>query len=419
MTAANSIYAIFADRKGNIFEDSKLGLMGRLGRHLIRLRREDLIDLPEGSDFFFMPDDSMIGWDLHSNQPKVTAKNPVAVFLPPGYTRTYLPAGMRRAGGKILPQWGYTACGFLEDRMVVAAVKTDANPFWDPTQIDAREIRDKARRRCAAMPQNRIVQQLQTCAVRYGCMTARNYFLDRHEAAIPVSPACNASCVGCISWQPAESCVSAHDRINFQPSVQEILEIAVPHLEGGPRRIVSFGQGCEGDPLLAASTIEQAIREIRKSTAEGTLNMNTNGSLPQALEKLCPVGLQSVRISLNSAVPETYAKYYQPKSYDFSAVRQSMRIAKQNGLFVSFNLLTFPGITDETNEAKALLELCREIRPDLIQTRNLNIDPEQYLDLFPGLAQSECMGMAPLLDALKKIPGLAIGNFNRPKEDWR
>ena len=166
-------------------------------------------------------------------------------------------------------------------------------------------VKQKADAQCKQLPGNRIVQQLWTCAVKYGCMTARNYFLERHEAAIPVSPACNASCVGCLSWQPAESCVPSHDRITFLPSAEEILEIAIPHLEGGPERIVSFGQGCEGDPLLAASTIEEALRKIRSKTKAGTLNMNTNGSKPEALERLCQAGLDSVRISTNSAVPET------------------------------------------------------------------------------------------------------------------
>ncbi len=413
------VHSIFSDPQGNIYEDTRLGLMGRLGRHLVRLSETDLIDLPRGSDFFFMPDDRTVGWDLQRKQPKITDKNPVAVFLPPGYTRTYLPASLRQPGGKILPQWAYTACGFLKDRMVAAGIKTDESPYWDPVTIDPREIRNKADERRRQMPDNRIVNQLWTCAVKYGCMTARNFVLDRHEAAIPVSPSCNASCVGCISWQPAESCVSAHDRITFSPSVEEILEIAIPHLDSGPDRIVSFGQGCEGDPLLAAPTIEKAIRQIRAATRAGTLNMNTNGSLPGALARLCQAGLDSVRISINSAVPETYAKYYQPKGYAFSAVHKSMEIAKENGLFLSINLLVFPGITDERKEAQAISTLCRDRKVDLVQTRNLNIDPELYLDLFPNLHESECMGIAQLLAELRKIPGLAIGNFNRPKEAWR
>lgn len=412
------VYAVFSDRRGNIFEDQRLGLMGRLGRHLVRLRESDLIELPEGSDFFFMPDDRMVGWDLKQDQPKITGKNPVAVFLPPGYTRTYLPAAVRSPAGNILPQWAYTACGFLEDRMVAAAIQTDQNPFWDPLLVDPDEVRSKASQRRDRMPRNRIVNQLWTCAVQHGCMSARNYFLERHEAAIPVSPACNASCVGCLSWQPEESCVPSHDRITFLPSVEEIVEIAVPHLEGGGQRIVSFGQGCEGDPLLAAGTIEEAIREIRSKTQAGTLNMNTNGSLPEAFERLCQAGLDSVRISTNSAVPETYVKYYRPAGYDFDAVRKSMEIAKKNGLFLSINLLTFPGITDEKNEANTILTLCRESKVDLVQVRNLNIDPELYLDLFPDLQESECIGIRSLVEELAKIHGLAVGNFNRPKEQW-
>ena len=53
--------------------------------------------------------------------------------------------------------------------------------------------------------------------------------------------------------------------IKFQPTVEEIVEIARPHLET-EEAIISFGQGCEGEPLLAWRTIAGAIREIRKET---------------------------------------------------------------------------------------------------------------------------------------------------------
>jgi hypothetical protein len=48
--------------------------------------------------------------------------------------------------------------------------------------------------------------------------------------------------------------------------------------------VVSFGQGCEGDPLMAARVIGPAIRLIREQTLDGTINMNTNASLPHILK---------------------------------------------------------------------------------------------------------------------------------------
>ena len=50
------------------------------------------------------------------------------------------------------------------------------------------------------------------------------------------------------------------------PSVAEISQLAVSHLETADNPIVSFGQGCEGEPLLQAETIDKAIKRIRSKT---------------------------------------------------------------------------------------------------------------------------------------------------------
>ncbi|HEY0799073.1 MAG TPA: radical SAM protein, partial [Candidatus Baltobacteraceae bacterium] len=71
--------------------------------------------------------------------------------------------------------------------------------------------------------------------------------------------------------------------------------------------IVSFGQGCEGEPLLRSTTIARAIEQIRARIATGTININTNGSMPTNLQQLIDAGLDAVRISLNSFRPAVYA----------------------------------------------------------------------------------------------------------------
>ena len=63
----------------------------------------------------------------------------------------------------------------------------------------------------------------------------------------------------------------------FLPKPEEIAGIALFHIAHVKDPIVSFGQGCEGEPLLAGDVIEKAIRIIRRETARGTINMNTNG----------------------------------------------------------------------------------------------------------------------------------------------
>ena len=203
--------------------------------------------------------------------------------------------------------------------------------------------------------------------------------MGRWEAPLPTSPSCNARCLGCLSRQPPDSCCPAtQDRITFTPTVDEILEIAVPHLEAAPRAVASFGQGCEGEPLLVAPLIEAAVRAIRARTARGTLNLNTNASRPAALERILDAGLDSVRVSLNSARPELYRAYARPQGYGFEDVVESMRAVRRRGKFLSINYFVFPGVTDDPAEWAAFRKLLREVRPDLIQWRNLNLDPAWY-----------------------------------------
>ena len=54
----------------------------------------------------------------------------------------------------------------------------------------------------------------------------------------------------------------SQDRIDFKPSSNEIADVALCHIKRVKQGVVSFGQGCEGDPLLAADVIEPAIKEI-------------------------------------------------------------------------------------------------------------------------------------------------------------
>ncbi len=130
--------------------------------------------------------------------------------------------------------------------------------------------------------------------------------------AIAVSPGCNARCIGCISKQEEEDLISPQDRLTFIPNVDEIVEVALPHLESAEDAIVSFGQGCEGEPLLQWHRIAAAIKAIRARTDKGIININTNASNPRWLQRLYDAGLDTIRVSTISGHPETYTAYYRP-----------------------------------------------------------------------------------------------------------
>jgi pyruvate-formate lyase-activating enzyme len=222
--------------------------------------------------------------------------------------------------------------------------------------------------------------------------------------------------VGCISEQPEDGPPASHQRIDRSPQADEMARIGIAHLARAPgRTMVSFGQGCEGEPLTRAREIAHAIRLIRSDTPRGSININTNGSLPENLAQLIDAGLDACRISLNSAHKPLYEAYYQPINYGWEQVEESIRLAKRRGVYTAINLLTFPGVTDEEGEAEKLCRLVSSARIDQVQVRSLAIDPDQYFQVSAGRsAGGPRLGMRELLHRLREArKGLVIGNFAR------
>ena len=333
----------------------------------------------------------------------------LGALLPAGYTRLLLPAYVRRPQAPQLPLFGYTFACVIDDALHVAAMRTDESDDWKPRYFAAGELDARIERRQALDPANRTLAQVALCSREYGCFTAQNVFLERGEAAIPVSPKCNAACIGCISELDADSAIpSPQTRISGEPQSAELARIGIHHLERVQDGIVSFGQGCEGEPLLRATVIAAAIEMMRARCPNGTINLNTNGSLPRSLARLIDAGLQAVRISLNSFRPAVYAAYYRPTGYELGDVLASIELASRAGLRVSLNYLTHPGVTDERAEIEAMDAFLSANPVAMIQTRTLNIDHEVY---FGRVGRPiEPLGMRRALAGIERL-GVAVGNF--------
>jgi len=380
--------------------------------------RRDFVPLPEGSLLLTLPGRSVIGFDgaARSVVTEVDGSevDAVAAALPLGYTRTLLPAYVERAGAPPLPLYGYAAVAWDGDRICVGAARTDELETWSPRAHAPKAVRSGIDARLQEFPSSGLIRQLALCATEYGCFTAQNVFLRTGEAAIPVSPACNAKCIGCISEQEPESGIqSAQARVRLTPTVDEIVAVAVAHLNAAPGAIVSFGQGCEGEPLLAAPLIARAIRGIRHATSAGAIHINTNASRPRALVQLLDAGLTSVRVSLNSARADAYAAYYRPRGYSFADLVESVRIAGERGASISLNLLTHPGVTDDPDEMEAFSALLRAYPISMVQTRTLNVDPAVYFAAI-GRPTHKPIGMRAWLARLaREFPKVRIGNFTR------
>ncbi len=410
-----TLHLIYCTPQGEIREEPRLQALAFGNRPL---EASDLIPLPDGVTLSMMPDRLAVG-QKRNGERQTLAKSrgwAAAALLPIGYTRTLLPAYEKVPGTEPLPFFGYSAVAGMNGRLYVAAFQTDDPHKWHPRAFNRRTLTRLVREKQAIYPNNRIVAQHAHCALDYSCPTASNLFFERWEMAIAVSPGCNARCIGCISKQEEENLVSPQDRLTFIPTVEEIVEVAVPHLERAEDAIVSFGQGCEGEPLLQYRRIAQAIKAIRARTDKGVININTNASNPRWLQRLYDAGLDTLRASTISGHPETYTAYYRPIGYSFEDVKESLKRARDAGVYSSINLLSFPGMIDREREVEALLSFVKETGLRLIQLRNLNIDPEVLLPKMPALASlGKALGIRSMIEILKReVPEVEIGNFSRP-----
>ncbi len=418
---------VFANQHGEILDYDGLQMAGAAAGQCYPPDTEDLIELPAGSEIFTLPGRLPVGIEPETGEFALLDENPyqpgeavqaVAAFMAPAHTALYSAAFIKKepvAQAPLLPLFAYTAVGWAEGRFWVAGLRSDADIRQDIDQFNLSALEQKTRKQLKKYSHNRLVQHLGTCCLVYGCPAARNYFLGRWEAPLPCSPVCNAACAGCISLQPAGLCPSTQDRITFVPTPQEIAELAVPHLEKAKKAIVSFGQGCEGEPLLQAQIMEQAIRLIRKKTSRGTINLNTNGSLPQAVARLADAGLDSIRLSMNSAQPAHHQRYYQPKGFSLADVCTSLDTMKAAGRHVSLNYFILPGCSDDPREFDAFSSLIEQHRPDLIQLRNLNMDPDYYREVIGHNPDAPPIGMRNWLGALRtRFPWLRFGYYNPP-----
>jgi wyosine [tRNA(Phe)-imidazoG37] synthetase (radical SAM superfamily) len=454
---------LFADDKGVVYDHPDLLAAVRSGDDRLA-PVSGAVAMPAGGGLNMLPGRRPVGIDPETGELVVMEEarvgrrrfvpHAVGAVLPPGWTRSYLPATemetvsqaqagdgsvdgvarRNRAGGggggrggvlrvvqepPVLPQWAYTAAAWGPTGPVVWALHTDKRTHWSVRSHSTPDLPRKVKARLAR-EKNPLWRQIARCALEYRCYTAQNTFYGRDEGAIPASASCNAACVGCISEQDEGLPPPSHERMKVPPGAESMADLGAGHLlRANGRPMVSFGQGCEGEPLVRWREIAAAIRQIRARTARGSININTNGSIPQGLASLLDAGLDACRISLNSASPDLYAAYYRPVGYGFAEVEASMRLARRRGAYLALNLLTFPGVTDREGEIAALCELVARVGVDQVQTRPLAIDPDLYMGVARGKgAGGRALGIPALVAALRKARrGLVIGNFARARSE--
>ncbi len=357
------------------------------------------LPLPPGTDVVHLPGRIGVGLD-RTGRPRELGQGRfgVAAILPLGYLRMSLPAYIDDLGTLPLRPRAYAAVGAdANGQLVVSAVALDA----DAGTIDGRSGPDLAARITAtqrAHPSSRVLRQLARCAKDYRCRAAANAFIGRHDCALPIAAPRNERPLEVLVLHD-DADASPSEPAAFRPSPEELADLASRHLEGGGT-VVAFGRACEGEPLLAVRVVEQAIVAIRERTRAGTIHLETNGSSPVALRRLCDAGLDSVAIRIASAAAETYDAIHRPDGFRFADVRASLAHAIAGSVSVALRVLALPGLTDRARELEALVGLAGDLPAGgSIVLSDLCADPQRALGIAPSAEAP--IGMDRMLDRLR------------------
>ena len=357
------------------------------------------IPLPVGTDVVHLPGRLGIGLDRAGRARELgQGRFGVAAILPLGYLRMSLPAYIDDLGTPPLRPRAYAAVGAdPSGQLVVSAVALDT----EAGAVDGRSAPDLAARITATQrdqPSNRVLRQLARCAKDYRCRAAANAFLGRHDCALPVAAPRNERPLEVLVLHD-DADASPTEPAAFRPSPDELADAASRHLEGGGT-LVAFGRACEGEPLLAVRVVEQAIVAIRQRTRLGTIHLETNGSSPVALRRLCDAGLDSVAVRVVSARAETYEVIHRPDGFRFSDVRASLAHAIAGKVSVALRVLALPGLTDRSRELDALVGLAGDLPAGgSLVLSDLAADPQRALRIAPSAEVA--VGMDRMLDRLR------------------
>jgi hypothetical protein len=284
------LMALVANREGEIYELDGYAAVGMAGRQLAPLSTHDTVPLPFGSEMMYLPDRYPILYNIRKKNFESLHEDPyhpgeplypVAAFNSPGFIVSSISAYWERENAGFLPLFSYGAVGWFRGGFRSTIFRIDREKRQDLRLMPQQGVAVGIQAKRQQMPDNRLRRHLESCAQKYGCPAAKNFFLRRGEAPLPTARHCNARCRGCLSQQDDRIIPHSQNRIDFTPSPQEIAEVALAHIKSVRRAVVSFGQGCEGDPLLAVDVIEPAIRLIRQATRQGTINVTPTEVAPQ------------------------------------------------------------------------------------------------------------------------------------------
>src|SRR2546422_3535481 len=98
---------LFADQSGRVYEHPEL---------LAPPGLDEPVPLPAHATLSVLPGRRPLGFDATGATVELRGVQAVAAVLPPGWTRSELPAYRKGAIAPILPQWAYTAAAWDTER---------------------------------------------------------------------------------------------------------------------------------------------------------------------------------------------------------------------------------------------------------------------------------------------------------------
>lgn len=337
-----------------------------------------------------------------------------AAILPPGYLRTQLPAYVDATDRAELAPRPYAAVAADENgALVVAALRLDSDATHDPAAYGRADVARHVDAGLRSHPGDRLVRQLARCAREYGCRAAANAFFGRWECALPIAAPANERPPAAIAPR-RDGEAEPTEPAAFHPSTDEVAGLAAEHVKAGGT-LLSFGRACEGEPLLAVREVEDAIRRIRAETGEGTIHLETNGSVAAGLRRLASAGLESVAVRMVSARAATYEVMHGPDGYRLPDVRASLRVLAELRMSTSVLILVLPGLFDRPVELDALIAVLAELpEGSALLLRDLHADPLRALALVADRT-AEPVGVAAAVERIRhELPHLRVGTFVRP-----
>lgn len=223
-----------------------------------------------------------------------------------------------------------------------------------------------------------------------------------------ISPAgsCNHRCIYC-----------ALDFMEYQPRFLETTMFKKRLLEMGKLGVKSIMYAGEGEPFLHKD-IAEIIATTKKSGIDAAVTTNAVLFDEKIADKTLPY-LSWIKVSINAAKADTYAKIHRTRPQDFGKVIKNMAYAakkrKNNGhsCALGMQIILLP---DNYKEVALLAKIAREIGMDYLVVKPYSQHPLSKTNIFKNIKYARYVDLAKKLDKINDAHFNVIFRTNTMKK---